>query len=150
MIKDIITYIIDALKGRNGRAAIGVSVQVIAANFFGAAQLTRRRGAHASRRESRRGRHAQARFRKLHACRGWADRPRRPDRRRSNPRDCRRFLSSPDAACLVVAPVRHDADRSTAAARANEAAALDDRRERRSIFNAGGLKGASFSQSFGS
>jgi len=45
-------------------------------------------------------------------------------------------LSSADAACLVVAPIRHDADRSTAAARANEAATLGNRRERRSIFDA--------------
>ncbi len=50
-------------------------------------------------------------------------------------------LSSADAACSVTAPIRHDADRSTAAARANEAAALGDRRERRSIFYAGGRKG---------
>lgn len=52
-----------------------------------------------------------------------------------------RCLASADAACLVTAPVRHDANRSTAAARANEAVALGDQWERRSIFNAGGGKG---------
>jgi hypothetical protein len=41
------------------------------------------------------------------------------------------------AACVVAAPIRHNAYRLTAAARAYEVAALGDRREWRSVFDAG-------------
>ena len=57
------------------------------------------------------------------------------------PRGGRRVLSSTYAARVVAAPIGHDADRTTAATRADEAAALGDRREGRSMFDAGRREG---------